>query len=163
MNFHKINKWLVWSVFMLMGIAILLIVSYIKNEHTTDLSRITIDDMELNTKIDKDKFIEDDEILLKKHNLYTKHNQPNLVFKVNKGNSKIKGMTLIKNTDVNTNFGGKIEGNIQDVVHHLGSSYKQKKLRDAYRLMIYYDKDNHIKLSIIYKHDKIKKIEVYSK
>jgi hypothetical protein len=35
--------------------------------------------------------------------------------------SKIKGMTLIKNTDVNTNFGGKIEGNIQDVVHHLGS------------------------------------------
>jgi hypothetical protein len=29
--------------------------------------------------------------------------------------------------------------------------------------MIYYDKDNHIKLSIIYKHDKIKKIEVYSK
>ncbi|MDT3998306.1 hypothetical protein RPO67_11800, partial [Staphylococcus saprophyticus] len=69
---------------MLMGIATLLIVSYIKNEHTTDLSRITIDDMQLNAKIDKDKFIEDDEILLKKHNLYTKHNQPNLVFKVNK-------------------------------------------------------------------------------
>ena len=53
---------------MLMGIATLLIVSYIKNEHTTDLSRITIDDMQLNAKIDKDKFIEDDEILLKKHN-----------------------------------------------------------------------------------------------
>lgn len=70
MNFHKINKWLVWSVFMLMGIATLFIVSYIKNEHTTDLSRITIDDMQLNAKIDKDKFIEDDEILLK-NTIYT--------------------------------------------------------------------------------------------
>lgn len=41
-----------------------------KNEHTTDLSRITIDDMQLNAKIDKDKFIEDDEILFK-NTIYT--------------------------------------------------------------------------------------------
>ncbi|NWK83944.1 hypothetical protein HYE69_03865 [Staphylococcus sp. GSSP0090] len=163
MSFHKINKWLLWSLFMLMGIATLLIVSYIKNEHSTDLSRITIDGKQLNSKIDQDQFIEDDDIHLKNHNLYTKDNQSDLVFKVNKVNSKIKGMTLINKTEIDTNFGGKIEGDIQDVVRHLGSNYKQKKLRKAYRLMTYYDKDNHIKLSIIYKHDKIKKIEVYTK
>lgn len=126
MNRYKINRLVILSIFLLMGVGTLLLVNYLKSEQSTDLSHITIDDMHLNSTVDKNQLIEFDDIVLKKYKFYEKYNQPDLVFKVNKANNKLKGMSLLKNTKVKTNFGGEIEGHVQDVVRELGNNYKQK-------------------------------------
>lgn len=160
---RNLSKVIVCAIFLIMGVGTLLFVNFTKSEHSTDLSYLSIDDMRLDSKIDKSKYIANDDVFFKKYGLYSKKNQPNLVFKVNKSNNKLKAMTLTKNQDIKTNFNGEIEGNVQDAIQELGEHYHEKHLRKSYRLITYQDKKNDIKLFIVHKHDKIKKIEIYKK
>lgn len=100
---------------------------------------------------------------MKNHRIYTKDNKHYLTFKVNKSNHYLKGITLVKDTKIETNFNANIDGDIQSVINQLGNHYKDKKLHKSYKVVTYRDKVNQIKLSIVYKHDKIKKIEFYKK
>ncbi|MGJ5702781.1 hypothetical protein ACSBQ7_11300 [Staphylococcus equorum] len=82
---------------------------------------------------------------------------------MNKKDTRLKGITLTNDTTVQTNFNGTINNNVEKVTQILGTRYKQKKLRKGFNAIIYKDKKNQIKLFIIYKHDKIKKVEIYKK
>lgn len=82
---------------------------------------------------------------------------------MNKKDTRLKGITLTNDTTVQTNFNGTINNNVGKVTQILGTRYKQKKLRKGFNAIIYKDKKNQIKLFIIYKHDKIKKVEIYKK
>ncbi|MBO1919940.1 hypothetical protein J4710_07125 [Staphylococcus xylosus] len=75
----------------------------------------------------------------------------------------MKGITLVKDTTIETNFNASIDGDIQNVINQLGDYYKIKQLHKSYKVITYRDKVNQIKLSIVCKHDKIKKIEFYKK
>lgn len=82
---------------------------------------------------------------------------------MSKKDPQLKGIALTNDITVQTNFNGTINNNIEKVTQTLGTSYKQKKLRKGFNTIMYKDKKNQIKLFIIYKHDKIKKIEIYKK
>ncbi|MDG0860569.1 hypothetical protein [Staphylococcus equorum] len=138
-------------------------VNYIKQEHSTDLSKLSIDCVKIGSEINFDEYVEKDEVILKKHRIYSKREHPNLVFKVNKKDSQLTGITLTSDTTAQTNFNGTINNNVEKVIQTLGTRYKQKKLRKGFNAIIYIDKKNQMKLFIIYKHDKIKKIEIYKK
>lgn len=138
-----------------------LLVNYIKQEHSTDLSKLSIDRVKIGSEINISEYVEKDKVILKRHRLYSKREHPNLIFKVNKKDSQLKGITLTGDTSVQTNFNGTINNNVGEVTQTLGTHYKQKKLRKGFNAIIYKDKKNQIKLFIIYKHDKIKKIEIH--
>ena len=82
---------------------------------------------------------------------------------MNKKDPRLKGIILTNDTTVQTNFNGTIDNNVGKVTQTLGTRYKQKKLRKGFNTIIYNDKKNQIKLFIIYKHDSIKKVEIYKK
>ncbi|MDW8547226.1 hypothetical protein [Staphylococcus pseudoxylosus] len=163
MNLHRSFKLLIVSLFMAMGIGTLLIVNYINNTQSMNLSQLTIDNMKLDTQIDAQKYTTYNHVVMKNHRIYTKGHEPYLTFKVNKKDGCLKGITLVKDTKIETNFNASIDGDIQSVINQLGDHYKNKQLHKSYKVITYRDKVNQIKLSIVYKHDKIKKIEFYKK
>lgn len=163
LKMHRLHKRLIFCVFITMAFGTLLLVNYIKQEHSTDLSKLSINRVKIGSEINIDEYVEQDEVILKKYRLYLKREHPNLIFKVNKKDTRLKGITLTNDTTVQTNFNGTINNNVGKVTQILGTRYKQKKLRKGFNSIIYKDKKNQIKLFIIYKHDKIKKVEIYKK
>ncbi|MDW8798310.1 hypothetical protein NGH74_12275 [Staphylococcus pseudoxylosus] len=163
MNLHRSFKLLIVSLFMAMGIGTILIVNYINNTQSTNLSQLTIDNMKLDIQIDAQNYTVYNHVVMKNHRIYTKGHEPHLTFKVNKKDGRLKGITLVKDTKIETNFNASIDGDIQSVINQLGDHYKNKQLHKSYKVITYCDKVNQIKLSIVYKHDKIKKIEFYKK
>ncbi len=55
-----------------MAIGTLLVVNYIKQEHSTDLSKLSIDCVKIGSKINFDEYVEKDEVILKKSYLFKK-------------------------------------------------------------------------------------------
>ncbi|MGW7977287.1 hypothetical protein BU116_10580 [Staphylococcus xylosus] len=163
MNLHRPFKLLIFTLFMAMGTGTILIVNYINNTQSTNLSQLTIDNMKLDTQIDDQKYTAYNHIVMKNYSFYIKGHEPHLTFKVNKKDGYMKGITLLKDTTIETNFNASIDGDIQSVINKLGEHYKNKQLHKSYKVIIYRDKVNQIKLSIVCKHDKIKKIEFYKK
>lgn len=161
LKMHKLHKCLIFFACITIATVTVLLVNYIKQEHSTDLSKLSIDRVKIGSEINISEYVEKDEVILKRHRLYSKREHPNLIFKVNKKDSQLKGITLIGDTSVQTNFNGTINNNVGEVTQTLGTHYKQKKLRKGFNAIIYKDKKNQIKLFIIYKHDKIKKIEIH--
>ena len=163
LNIHRSFKIFTFTIFISIGIGTILIINHINNTQSTDLSQLTIDDVKLDTQIDVRNYTVNNRIVMKNHRIYTKDNKHYLTFKVNKSNHYLKGITLVKDTKIETNFNANIDGDIQSVINQLGNHYKDKKLHKSYKVVTYRDKVNQIKLSIVYKHDKIKKIEFYKK
>ena len=161
MKMHKLHKCLIFFACITIATVTVLLVNYIKQEHSTDLSKLSIDRVKIGSEINISEYVEKDKVILKRHRLYSKREHPNLIFKVNKKDSQLKGITLTGDTSVQTNFNGTINNNVGEVTQTLGTHYKQKKLRKGFNAIIYKDKKNQIKLFIIYKHDKIKKIEIH--
>lgn len=163
MNLHRSFKLLIIALFMAMGIGAVLNVVYINHTQSTDLSQLTIDNMKLDTQIDGHKYTAYNDIVMKNHRIYTKDYEPYLTLKVSKKDDYLKGITLVKDTTIETNFNASIDGDIQNIINQLGDYYKIKQLHKSYKVITYRDKVNQIKLSIVCKHDKIKKIEFYKK
>lgn len=163
LNIYRSFKIFTFTIFISIGIGTILIINHINNTQSTNLSQLTIDDMKLDTQLDVKNYKANNHIVMKDHRIYTKGNKHYLTFKVNKRDNYLKGITLVKDTTIKTNFNASIEGNIQSLINQLGDHYKDKKLHKSYKVVTYRDKVNQIKLSIVYKHDKIKKIEFYKK
>ncbi|WP_432724694.1 hypothetical protein [Staphylococcus equorum] len=73
-----------------MAFGTLLLVNYIKQEHSTDLSKLSINRVKIGSEINIDEYVEQDEVILKKYRLYLKREHPNLIFKVNKKDPRLK-------------------------------------------------------------------------
>ncbi|KRG08881.1 hypothetical protein ACA31_09345 [Staphylococcus sp. NAM3COL9] len=160
---HRLLKGLIFCMFITMPLGTLLLVNYTKQANTTDLSKLSINRVKIGSEINIYEYVEKDEVILKRYRLYSKREHPNLIFKVSKKDPQLKGIALTNDITVQTNFNGTINNNIEKVTQTLGTRYKQKKLRKGFNTIMYKDKKNQIKLFIIYKHDKIKKIEIYKK
>ena len=142
-----------------MAAMVWMLINYLKNEQTTNLSCLTINQNKVNSQIDIRNYIKNDDVMLKKYQIYYTKSQPDLIYKVDKSNDTVKSMTLISDQSINTNFNTSINNRIQNVKNYLGKNFIEKKLRNGFKATIYVDKDNQIKLSLIHKDNKIKKLK----
>ncbi|RIO62582.1 hypothetical protein BUZ35_12000, partial [Staphylococcus haemolyticus] len=75
----------------------------------------------------------------------------------------VKGIVLINDHDVTTNFGVKIGDRVDHAINYLGDNYRKDKVGKGYDALIYVDKEHHMKLSILYKDNVVKRIEFFSR
>ena len=66
---------------------------------------------------------------------------------------------MINDHDVTTNFGVKIGDSVDHAINYLGDNYRKDKVGKGYDALIYVDKEHHMKLSILYKDNVVKRIE----
>ncbi|PTI17015.1 hypothetical protein BU082_12775, partial [Staphylococcus warneri] len=83
--------------------------------------------------------------------------------KVHKKKHVVKGIVLVKDKEIHTNFGVRIGSHIDEVINDLGSNYQKSKIGKNYQSITYRDRGHHMKLSILYKDDIVKRIEFFSK
>ena len=100
---------------------------------------------------------------LDRYVFYNHNKYKNLTIKVKKKHHKIKGIILVKDTFVNTNFDVHIGDPIDAVIDNLGYNYDKDKVGKGYDVLVYLDKDHHMKLSILYKDNIVKRIEFFSR
>lgn len=65
---------------------------------------------------------------------------------------------MINDHDVTTNFGVKIGDRVDHAINYLGDNYRKDKVGKGYDALIYVDKEHHMKLSILYKDNVVKRI-----
>ena len=75
----------------------------------------------------------------------------------------MKRLIIVKDTFVNTNFDVHIGDQIDAVIDNLGYNYDKDKVGKGYDALVYLDKDHHMKLSILYKDNIVKRIEFFSR
>ena len=115
-----------------------------KNEKTINLTEVKINDIQLNEPFND-----------KKHK--------DLTVKVKNKHQTVKGIVLINDHDVTTNFGVKIGDRVDHAINYLGDNYRKDKVGKGYDALIYVDKEHHMKLSILYKDNVVKRIEFFSR
>ncbi|MCC3665349.1 hypothetical protein LLE80_11060, partial [Staphylococcus haemolyticus] len=86
-----------------------------------------------------------------------------LTVKVKNKHQTVKGIVLINDHDVTTNFGVKIGDRVDHAINYLGDNYRKDKVGKGYDALIYVDKEHHMKLSILYKDNVVKRIEFFSR
>ncbi|PZI18005.1 hypothetical protein C7Q93_12540, partial [Staphylococcus aureus] len=62
-----------------------------------------------------------------------------------------------------TNFDGGIGSPINNAIENLGFGYKRTKVGNDFSSVKYIDRDNHLKLNLLYQDLEIKRIEFFSK
>lgn len=65
LKMHRLHKRLIFCVFITMAFGTLLLVNYIKQEHSTDLSKLSINRVKIGSEINIDEYVEQDEVILK--------------------------------------------------------------------------------------------------
>ncbi|OEK98825.1 hypothetical protein AST12_12300 [Staphylococcus succinus] len=163
LKIHKLILIIGLSTMVLIGIGTWIGMHYAVSDRSTNLSSLTVNHQKIGDNLDKDEYIVDEAMITKKFSAYYKKEYPDLIFIVKKKSSEIVGITLIHDRGIRTNFNATIEGPIENVIDKLGRNYKEKQLHNGFKSINFLDKDNKIKLSIICKHDKIKRIELYKK
>ncbi|MBO1238562.1 hypothetical protein J3T78_12825, partial [Staphylococcus nepalensis] len=63
----KRHKTLVFIIFLLMAAMVWMLINYLKNEQTTNLSCLTINQNKVNSQIDIRNYIKNDDVMLKKY------------------------------------------------------------------------------------------------
>ncbi|PTJ19796.1 hypothetical protein BU069_04700 [Staphylococcus succinus] len=163
LKIHKLILVIGLSMVVLIGLGAWVSIHYAISDRSTNLSSLTVNRQKIGDKLNKDEYIVDEAMITKKYSAYYRKEYPDLIFIVKKKNSEIVCITLIHDRGIRTNFNATIEGPIENVIDKLGRNYKKKQLHNGFKSINFLDKDNKIKLSIICKHDKIKRIELYKK
>ena len=146
---HIQNRWVISILFIVISLLVVLGLTIYKNEKTVDLSDV---EYSLNKHVKLDRYV-----------FYNHNKYKNLTIKVKKKHHKIKGIILVKDTFVNTNFDVHIGDQIDAVIDNLGYNYDKDKVGKGYDALVYLDKDHHMKLSILYKDNIVKRIEFFSR
>ena len=69
---------------------------------------------------------------------------------------------LINHSNITTNFGVQIGDSIDQAIMNLGKVIKTHQGK-KYKSITYFDKQNHMKLSILYKDNSVKRLEFFSR
>lgn len=157
------NRWIISFLFIVSSLLVVLGLTIYKNEKTVDLSDVEINHLKLNETFDNSEYNLNKHVKLDRYIFYNHNKYKNLTIKVKKKHHKIKGIILVKDTFVNTNFDIHIGDQIDVVIDNLGDNYDKDKVGKGYDALVYLDKDHHMKLSILYKDNIVKRIEFFSR
>ena len=159
---HIQNRWVISILFIVISLLVVLGLTIYKNEKTVDLSDVEINHLKLNETFDNSEYSLNKHVKLDRYVfiiiINIKFNN-----KSQEKHHKIKGIILVKDTFVNTNFDVHIGDQIDAVIDNLGYNYDKDKVGKGYDALVYLDKDHHMKLSILYKDNIVKRIEFFSR
>ena len=148
------NRWVISTLFLIGAIILLFGIMYYRSIKTVDLSNYTVNDIGLNDHFNQKGYIINKKIKLDRFKFYNDEKHKDLT---------VKGIVLIKDKSVKTNFGVRIGDSIDDAIDELGDSYKRHMVGKHYKSITYTDRQNKMKLNILYKDDIVKRIEFFSK
>ena len=157
------NRWVISTLFLIGAIILLFGIMYYKSIKTVDLSNYTINNISLNEHFKEKGYVLNKKVKLDRFKFYNDENHKDLTVKVKNKNHTIKGIVLVKDKNVKTNFGIKIGDSIDEVIDELGDSYKRNIAGKHYKSITYRDREHKMKLSILYKDEVVKRIEFFSK
>lgn len=157
------NRWIISTLFLILAIILLIGLSFYKNIKTVDLSSASINGIHLNEQFHKKEFNVNKNIKVDRYTFYSHKKHDDLTVKVHKKKHVVKGIVLVKDKEIDTNFGVRIGSHIDEVINNLGSNYQKNKIGKNYQSMTYRDREHHMKLNILYKDDIVKRIEFFSK
>ncbi len=157
------NRWVIFIIFTIIALIVVTCLTIYKNQKTIDLTEVKINGIQMNQQFNDDNYEINRNIKLDRYKFYNDKNHKNLTVKVKNKHKKVKGIVLINDQDVTTNFGIKIGDNVDHAINYLGENYRKDKVGRGYDALIYVDKDHHMKLSILYKDNVVKRIEFFSR
>ena len=157
------NRWVISTLFLIAAIVLLVGIIYYKSIKTVDLSNYTVNNIGLNDQFKEKGYIVNKRIKIDRFKFYNDKNHKDLTIKVRNKNQVVKGIVLVKDKQVKTNFGVKIGSSVDDVIDELGDNYKKNNVGKHYKSVTYVDREHKMKLNILYRNDEIKRIEFFSR
>ncbi len=157
------NRWVISTLFLIAAIVLLVGIIYYKSIKTVDLSNYTVNNIGLNDQFKEKGYIVNKRIKIDRFKFYNDKNHKDLTLKVRNKNQVVKGIVLVKDKQVKTNFGVKIGSSVDDVIDELGDNYKKNNVGKHYKSVTYVDREHKMKLNILYRNDEIKRIEFFSR
>ncbi|MGX0195427.1 hypothetical protein [Staphylococcus haemolyticus] len=157
------NRWIIFSIFTIIAFIVVTCLTIYKNEKTIDLTEVKINDIQLNEPFNENDYEINHHIKLDRYKFYNDKNHKDLTVKVKNKHQTVKGIVLINDYDVTINFGVKIGDRVNHAINYLGDNYSKDKVGKGYDALIYVDKEHHMKLSILYKDNVVKRIEFFSR
>ncbi|HCT6739865.1 TPA: hypothetical protein OT588_002827, partial [Staphylococcus aureus] len=116
-----------------------------------------------NEKFDKKGYEVNKKIKFDRFKFYNSKAHPDLTVKVREKDNIVKGIILVRDEKIHTNFDGGIGSPINNAIENLGFGYKRTKVGNDFSSVKYIDRDNHLKLNLLYQDLEIKRIEFFSK
>ena len=156
------NRWIIFSIFTIIAFIVVTCLTIYKNEKTINLTEVKINDIQLNEPFNENDYEINHHIKLDRYKFYNDKKHKDLTVKVKNKHQTVKGIVLINDHDV-TNFGVKIGDRVDHAINYLGDNYRKDKVGKGYDALIYVDKEHHMKLSILYKDNVVKRIEFFSR
>lgn len=157
------NRWIIFSIFTIIAFIVVTCLTIYKNEKTINLTEVKINDIQLNEPFNEIDYEINHHIKLDRYKFYNDKKHKDLIVKVKNKHQTVKGIVLINDHDVTTNFGVKIGDRVDHAINYLGDNYRKDKVGKGYDALIYVDKEHHMKLSILYKDNVVKRIEFFSR
>lgn len=157
------NRWVISTLFLIAAIVLLVGIIYYKSIKTVDLSNYTVNNIGLNDQFKEKGYIVNKRIKIDRFKFYNDKNHKDLTLKVRNKNQVVKGIVLVKDKQVKTNFGVKIGSSVDDVIDELGDNYKKNNVGKHYKSVTYVDREHKMKLNILYRNDEVKRIEFFSR
>ncbi|MCE4992716.1 hypothetical protein [Staphylococcus haemolyticus] len=157
------NRWIIFSIFTIIAFIVVTCLTIYKNEKTINLTEVKINDIQLNEPFNENDYEINHHIKLDRYKFYNDKKHKDLIVKVKNKHQTEKGIVLINDHDVTTNFGVKIGDRVDHAINYLGDNYRKDKVGKGYDALIYVDKEHHMKLSILYKDNVVKRIEFFSR
>lgn len=157
------NRWIIFSIFTIIAFIVVTCLTIYKNEKTINLTEVKINDIQLNEPFNENDYEINHHIKLYRYKFYNDKKHKDLTVKVKNKHQTVKGIVLINDHYVTTNFGVKIGDRVDHAINYLGDNYRKDKVGKGYDALIYVDKEHHMKLSILYKDNVVKRIEFFSR
>ncbi len=157
------NRWIIFSIFTIIAFIVVTCLTIYKNEKTINLTEVKINDIQLNEPFNENDYEINHHIKLDRYKFYNDKKHKDLTVKVKNKHQTVKGIVLINDHDVTTNLGVKIGDRVDHAINYLGDNYRKDKVGKGYDALIYVDKEHHMKLSILYKDNVVKRIEFFSR
>ncbi|MBO0927964.1 hypothetical protein J2P86_11660 [Staphylococcus sp. 30400_3112M30941] len=160
---HIQNRWVVFALFLICSIGVLIGLYQYRHTKTVDLSAVEINDIKLNEKFNSKGYEVNKKIKFDRFKFYNSKAHPDFTVKVREKDNVVKGIILVKDEKVSTNFDGSIDSPINDAIDNLGFGYKKSNVGNGFQSVKYIDRDHHLKLNLLYRDQEIKRIEFFSK
>lgn len=114
------SRWLIFAIFLTGAISLLIGLTYYKSIKSVDLSGYSVNQISLNHGFNQKGFVVNKKIKLDRYTFYNDKNHKDFTVKVKNKTHKVKGMVLVKDDKVETNFGIKMGDPIDKVINKLG-------------------------------------------
>ena len=101
------NRWVVFILFLICSFGVLIGLYQYRHTKTVDLSNLEINDIKLNDKFDK-KAMKSIKIKFDRFKFYNSKAHPDLTVKVREKDNIVKGIILVRDEKIHTNFDGEL-------------------------------------------------------